>query len=162
MKKTIALLLLLGGLTLAHAKPKIDPLIDAEDRRQMTSPAIQAAAKDAKSAKRARAAIAYGRMLAASAIEPLFALLGDKNADVREAAVFGIGFWANSVTPSKNLPRYYDALTAFRKNTDLVSDWEAVARPLTFEAKNQLLAWLSELKSVESRSGSMGKICAAV
>lgn len=81
---------LLGGGCTADP-PDFEPIIRAEDQRQVDAPALAeaAAARDAR--LRARAALAYGRIAQAAGIAPLLRLLGDDDAQVRGTAAFSVG-----------------------------------------------------------------------
>ena len=73
------------------ASAAIDPIVDAEDRRNVEAPAIKAAAASKSSTLRTRAALAYGRIQSSAGLNPLLQLLKDKSPDVREAAAFALG-----------------------------------------------------------------------
>ncbi len=69
----------------------INPILDAEDRRQVDSPAVKAAAGDKSPSLRERAATAYGRIQSPHVINSLIELAKDKDAKVRAAAAFSLG-----------------------------------------------------------------------
>ena len=91
----VLLLLVLVGSGYVHAA--IDPIVDAEDRRNVGADALTAAATAKDAGKRARAALAYGRIQNAAGIDPLITLLKDKSSDVREAAALALGQFAWAV-----------------------------------------------------------------
>ncbi len=84
-------LLALFAFHLSNAHAALDPLVDAEDRRQVEAPAVQKAAASKDPVERARAALAYGRIHSPKSVDPLLHLLKDENAKVREAAAFNLG-----------------------------------------------------------------------
>lgn len=75
----------------APKPPDFDPIIRAEDLRQVDAPALTQAmtARDAR--LRARVALAYGRIAQPACIGPLLQLLGDQDAQVRGTAAFSLG-----------------------------------------------------------------------
>src|SRR5437868_7088751 len=77
---------LLGGCT--TSAPDFEPIIRAENLRQIDAPALATAAGAREARLRARAAVAYGRIAQEAGIAPLFRLLGDDDLQVRSAAAF--------------------------------------------------------------------------
>lgn len=89
-----AALLVLGLWSAGGCSPKppdFDPIIRAEDLRQVDAPALTQAASSRDARLRARVALAYGRIAQAACIAPLLQLLGDDDAQVRATAAFGLG-----------------------------------------------------------------------
>ncbi len=87
----LALGLGLHGGGCAASSPDFDPIIRAEDLRQVDAPAIERAASAADARLRARAAVAYGRIAKAPGIAQLLRMLGDDDPEVRGAAAFSVG-----------------------------------------------------------------------
>src|SRR5262249_3106388 len=72
-------------------QPDFEPILAAEDNREVDSPALTHAASSSDARLRARAAVAYGRIAQADGIQPLRVLAGDGDAQVRGAAAFALG-----------------------------------------------------------------------
>jgi cyclophilin family peptidyl-prolyl cis-trans isomerase/HEAT repeat protein len=87
--------LLVGLLALASGchdgTPDFEPILAAEDERQVDASALRDGQSASDARLRARAAVAYGRMAQAAAIDPLVGLVGDGDAQVRRAAAFALG-----------------------------------------------------------------------
>jgi cyclophilin family peptidyl-prolyl cis-trans isomerase/HEAT repeat protein len=78
-----------GGCT--PPLPDFDPIIRAEDMRQVDALALTQAATAKDARLRARAALAYGRIAQEPGIAPLLQLLGDGDPQVRGTAAFSLG-----------------------------------------------------------------------
>ncbi|KAJ3189537.1 hypothetical protein HK101_008924, partial [Irineochytrium annulatum] len=89
--------MLLSGLIAAvlgasRAFAALDPILDAEDRGLLKSPAITAGLADSRNVTaRIMATTALGRIQLPGAIDPLIAMLGDHNSAVVSAAAFALG-----------------------------------------------------------------------
>ena len=91
-KKAIRILVLVGfALQARGGFAAIDPLSNAEDLRDVSSPVLAQAAHSRESRIRARAAQAYGRIQDPKAIDTLLPLLSDGSAKVRSATAFALG-----------------------------------------------------------------------
>ena len=89
----LALPILLVAACRAPAPERVseDPLPRLEDERHPESPVLLEALHDASPARRARAALAMGRIQSAVYVEPLAAATGDDDRAVRLAAIFALG-----------------------------------------------------------------------
>ncbi|MGE0616560.1 MAG: HEAT repeat domain-containing protein [Bacteriovoracia bacterium] len=82
----------IAGLALSHAaRATINPISDAEDKRDPKAGALIHAVSSTSATERARAALALGRILKPEGIDPLFTLLSDKRSDVHVGAIFSLG-----------------------------------------------------------------------
>jgi cyclophilin family peptidyl-prolyl cis-trans isomerase/HEAT repeat protein len=87
----MARILMLLALLYSPLALALDPVKQAEDLRRPEDPALLNAAESADPLARAQAAQAWGRIQKPVSIDRLFALLGDVDASVRQAAVFALG-----------------------------------------------------------------------
>lgn len=112
--------------------PDFEPLIQAENTRQVSAPALTDALAAPDAQLRARAAVAYGRIAQAPGIAPLRGLLADSEAQVRSAAAFGLGQfgWFESIKGHET--ELSDALKP------LLSDDDAGVRSRAIEAVGKL------------------------
>lgn len=69
----------------------LEPLKEAEDRREVNSSAIDAAINSTSATERAQAARALGRIQKPDGIDPLLKLLRDTSMDVQREAIFALG-----------------------------------------------------------------------
>jgi len=79
------------GSGCASSPPDFEPILRAEDARQVDAPALTEAVAASDARLRSRAALAYGRIAQAPGIGPLVGLLGDSEAEVRRTAAFSLG-----------------------------------------------------------------------
>lgn len=107
--------------------PDFEPLIQAENTRQVDAPALTEALSASDPQLRARAAVAYGRIAQAPGIAPLRSLLADGEAQVREAAAFGLGQfgWFDSIKGHET--ELNDALKALLSDGDPSVRSQAIA-----------------------------------
>lgn len=119
-----------GGCT--AGTPDFDPIIRAEDLRQVDAPALSRAADARDPRLRARAAVAYGRIAQEPSIAPLYRMLGDDAAEVRSAAAFSIGQLGWFTVRKGHEAELVAALTP------LLGDAEAGGRSRAIEAVGKL------------------------
>ena len=112
--KTLICFMLLCSVNVYGA---IDPLVDAGDRKQISSEVLASALRSTDVKLRVRAAFILGRMQDSRAIDPLLNLLKDPEARVREAAAFNAG--------------QYGWKAVFARESDL----KAALQPLTGDAE---------------------------
>ena len=82
----------------------LDPITDAEDRRNPEASALRDGLKSDSAKIRARVALAYGRIQQPASIDPLLQLAEDPVASVRAAALFNLGqlAWRNEFTAGRD------------------------------------------------------------
>lgn len=73
------------------ASAALDPITDAEDRRNPDAPALLDGLRSPSARTRERVALAFGRIQQPASIDPLLALARDPQRSVRAAALFNLG-----------------------------------------------------------------------
>ncbi len=140
---------LLNATSLAHAAPKPLPsIVQAEDDRKVDAPVLRDAVASPWAARRARAAVAYGRIQLPAGIDPLLQLSRDGDAKVREAAAFALGqlAWSKSFNSGRT-PEIISGLARLKrdpKSSVRAVAAQALGKIAGLEAPGQLAPLLAD------------------
>ncbi|MFM8441838.1 MAG: HEAT repeat domain-containing protein [Methylococcus sp.] len=85
------------------ASAALDPISDAEDRRNADAPVLRTGLKSDSARIRARVALAYGRIQQPASVDPLLHLARDPVASLRAAALYNLGqlAWRSEFTEGR-------------------------------------------------------------
>jgi cyclophilin family peptidyl-prolyl cis-trans isomerase/HEAT repeat protein len=128
MKLFLIAFCLVGIIGNESAARGLDPIVVAEDARNVNAKALKDAILENRSEVRERVALAYGRIRKSEGIDPLLGLLLDKSERVQRAAAFALGQLGWEVSSAGGREKEIsDALVACaQKSTDALVKASAI------------------------------------